>query len=170
MSMIENSSVISNKNSLSDIMSNLLDIMDDPNDNNSNKPSIAYSSSIVKQDNDVKKSASSILLDERKKLKRTFNETTISSFEKSQRIHKEPSLLKPNLYDQIATSSVDAPKYWSGANLSTARPKSSILVKQPLTKWKLKHKKGEDYKDKFQAKVTKKTMKNNHIKAISGTR
>lgn len=113
-------------------------------------------------------SASQQLLNNRKKLQRTINNEDFIHFEStSNQIPVNPYL------DQISSSSVDDPKYWKTNNQKKIST-SSVVYKSSIPSMKnqvngrtnqnkakaLRKVKGQDYKEKFTAKLLNINEKN----------
>jgi hypothetical protein len=144
--------------SISDILKNSLEIIE--KDGIDNQPMYK----------EAKISASSMLLNEKRK-KRQLEEEVVqfAPFERK-RITQESAFI-----DQICSSVVETGKYWNGAASLTAKPKSSKLLKNishPMhmnlsknSKSKLKIK-GEEYSDRFKNKISMKQKKLNRLSKL----
>lgn len=120
--------------------------------NSSSYPTFPLGSTTAKPES---KTASSILLEERRKLKRKMEEINEADFSDvsanlPKRNRGDPSV--SDMYmDQIATSNVENPKYWNVAKKPSGQ--NSAVLPAGHRKTTEKKSKGEDYNDRFQAKL-----------------
>lgn len=111
------------------------------------------------------KTASSILLEERRKLKRKMEEideadfTEVSSSGKSKKNRGDPT--GSDLYlSQISDSQVDAPKYWTAKKSVTLNGNNNAAVVNTSRKTAEKQSRGADYQDRLSMKHSKLKLKN----------
>lgn len=92
-------------------------------------------------------SASSLLLNQKKKLKRTVDSEDFVPFN---RPSKRQTIVTP-LLAQISDSTLEPPKYWNSGQVPTSKTKPALLGKN--SKKLRQRKKGEEYSGKLSAKL-----------------